>query len=474
MKHLTTLLLFILLVINTFFVEAQSYHATHGSPFGGAALSFQNPGSIVNHAFKKDLIIGGFQVQAQTNAVDFIKNPQTGQRELFAREGTFSRIGDMSIDFNLFNILYKINNRQAFSAGFRFRTLTHFQTSPFTFIDTISNFNEFLSLNETNPYLDAHAIHSGWAEFNLSYAQVVEQTKVTRWSIGGTMHVQAGLSAFSAGAQKWSYTRLLTPQGRLYELQQGGAYLAYHKGYDWINENTSSSTLRAAQGYRKQSKKNIGLSFGTEYLIKRDDEEAWGPLNYKWKLGVSLLDLGKNIFIPNSNAYIGSKPRNGISDEFIDNRIKELINLRQIPDSMTYPFDEFYEIDSNIGINHPTRLVVQIDKSLGNNFYVNANWVAQFNQRQYFPFLRTRELHHLTITPRWETIHWGLFAPIQITTQQQVWAGLALKAGPLILGIHNIKNLFNSKEIQGGGYLLLRIQPFKFPKTRTGLECWDE
>lgn len=474
MKPLRPLLILIISVCNLYVLVAQSYHATHGSPFGGAALSFQNPGSIVNHAFKKDLIIGGFQAQAQTNAVDFLKNPQTGQRELIAREGTFARVGDMAVDFNLFNLLYKINNRQAFSAGFRFRTLTHFQTSPYTFIDTVSNFKEFLSTNESNAYLDGDVLHSGWAEFNFSYAHVIQQTEQSRWSIGGTMHIQFGLSAVAGGAQQLTYNRTLTPQGRLYELQQGGAYFAYHRGYDWLDENTFSSTLGAANGYRKQSKNNIGLSFGTEYLIKKDAEEAWGPLNYNWKFGISLLDIGSNAFEPNRHASTFNRPRPGINDEILSRRFEELTSSRRLRDSLATVFTSTTNIDSTMRISHPTRLVVQIDKALGNNLYINANWLAQFNQRQFFPFLRTRELHHLTITPRWETINWGVFAPIQVTTQQQVWAGLAVKAGPLILGIHNIKNLFDSKEIQGGGYLLLRIQPFKFPKTRTRLECWDE
>ena len=52
---------------------------------------------------------------------------------------------------------------------------------------------------------------------------------------------------------------------------------------------------------------------------------------------------------------------------------------------------------------------------------------------------------------------WGFYLPIQYNTHKQLWIGGAIKAGPLLIGLHNWAYLFSKKSIQnGGGWLALR------------------
>lgn len=44
----------------------------------------------------------------------------------------------------------------------------------------------------------------------------------------------------------------------------------------------------------------------------------------------------------------------------------------------------------------------------------------------------------MSLTPRWETLNWGFYLPIQYNRQGNFWAGIAIKIGPFVGGIHNI------------------------------------
>ena len=68
----------------------------------------------------------------------------------------------------------------------------------------------------------------------------------------------------------------------------------------------------------------------------------------------------------------------------------------------------------------------------------------------------------LAVTPRWETRLLGAYLPVLLNTKNQLWVGGAIKAGPLLLGTHNLANLFSkNKSANGGFYLALTFRPGK-------------
>jgi hypothetical protein len=69
----------------------------------------------------------------------------------------------------------------------------------------------------------------------------------------------------------------------------------------------------------------------------------------------------------------------------------------------------------------------------------------------------------LTITPRWETRKFGAYLPIQYNRHGNLWIGGAIKAGPVLLGTHNLLNAFSKNKYLGGGaYLAIIIHPVNF------------
>ncbi len=119
----------------------------------------------------------------------------------------------------------------------------------------------------------------------------------------------------------------------------------------------------------------------------------------------------------------------------------------------------------------PTRLLISVDKNLNNNFYINGQLNVNFYSAEPYNKIKTRELNLVTITPRWETRTWGVYLPVQYNAQGQLWAGAALKAGPLLIGIHNVGWLFGKmQQLNGGGYIALHFTPAP-KKIKTRLDC---
>jgi hypothetical protein len=122
---------------------------------------------------------------------------------------------------------------------------------------------------------------------------------------------------------------------------------------------------------------------------------------------------------------------------------------------------------------NPARLVLNVDHFITGAWYVNGNASLNLSSLTGSQW-RLTELNMLTITPRWETKRWGFYLPVQFNTKENVWVGGAIKAGPLLLGIHNLATVFSKNKMQNGGaYLALVIRPGKSTAGRTDkrLDC---
>jgi hypothetical protein len=120
-------------------------------------------------------------------------------------------------------------------------------------------------------------------------------------------------------------------------------------------------------------------------------------------------------------------------------------------------------------VYNPTRVIINIDRSLNNDFYINGeislNLNAQMPSGSHF---YTQSINFLTLTPRWETMKWGVYLPVQFNLENQLWIGGAFKAGPLLIGVHNWADIFTKNSSRnGGGYIAIVIRAKENTKAKT-------
>ena len=145
-------------------------------------------------------------------------------------------------------------------------------------------------------------------------------------------------------------------------------------------------------------------------------------------------------------------------------QLSNITSLKRTRDSLLNSFTKVDTLTSVFTIANPTRLVINVDKNLGNHFFVNGELSVNFFSSQPQPKLKTRETNLFTVTPRWETSTWGAYLPVQYNTQGQLWVGAAIKLGPLLIGVHSLDFFkwfkMGTQTFNGGGYLVLNIHPF--------------
>lgn len=451
-------------------LHAQGYQGLHGSPYTGSTAMYNNPAASIGSAYKWDLTLFSAQVKASTQSF-FLKNftlANNNTAYLTLKDDYSSKFVHATVDASLFNFSYKIDNNKAFSFGIRARTYNHSKTLPFNYIDSsVNNFHSFLVANRNTYQLEGFVTHTGWLESDLNYAQVLAETNTSKLTGGITLQIMKGLSGAFAKVNKFSYQEEKNATDTAYTFTNGTGAFAYSDNYDQSNFND----------YYKKAKTSLGLSLGIEYLIYQPDfnKESNHNLNYDWKIGLSIMDIGSNSFIPTTNASKFSTPDPSLTDITLENKLVGAANFIDFSDSLNSIFLNSSSISENYTVSTPTRMVVNIDKNLGNHFFINGELSMNFFSSSGYDYkkLKSRELNLLTITPRWETIGWGAYFPLQYNTQGQLWVGAAVKLGPLVMGVHSLGIFKKDPTINGGAYLMLSLHPFNKRKVLSTLDCTE-
>jgi hypothetical protein len=448
-------------------VFAQSYKPTYGSAFAGSTSIFNNPASSVNQSFKWEATILSAQANVNSNAF-YIQNDSIG-----IHEGMFPKYFHGNVDVNLLNLLYKPNNKQAFSVGIRARTFNHVKTEPLVVSNGIQSMHDFFMLNRETPYLEAFLTHSGWLEGNFNYSQEILRNQKSTLTAGITLQINKSISGAYATVNKLSYLESTNGIDTLYTLTAGGSSFGYSSNYD----ETTAGTSNSGSDFLKNGKSSLGLSIGAEYLLYNTEAHSFQTnhaLNYALKIGVSIMDIGGVSYKNSVTSSIFNGVRPNMNDPLISRKTTGLENSDQLRDSLATIFASTTQMPETFTVAKPTRFNVNIDKPLGSNFYINADLTVNMHASAGLTKRRVRDLNLITLTPRYESLHLGVYLPVQYNTQGQLMVGGALKLGPLTVGVHRLRWLTNSSNMSnpsGGGYVMLSIHPMSLKKIKTIIDC---
>ena len=467
--------------LSFFYSEAQSYNALNGSAYSGALSNFVNPASAVNTPFDWDYSLIGFQTNTSNNGISITNltkanlTPKNINNIIFQpTTGTGSRFIDNCSDFHLLNFRYSIDEVQSVSFGMRLRTYNHIWASPFNYTTGIKDFNSFLTYNADRGSIpfNLNITNAAWSETDFGYSRILTDNETSRLSVGGTLQILRGLSGVAENLYNVTYQS----QTNRNLITSGGLTSIYSANYSAMDSQyTAFQNLKRFKGAAKYG---IGASFGVEYIIKKDVfDQSFSTQNYYWKFGASIMDLGSNNFATNILSFDLNTPNPGLTDTALNNKLHSPYDsVSNITNALWSSFSKHKRLNPNFKMSLPTRLVLTIDKSLGNDFYINLMGNVNFYSQNITDIyhIKTAELNRLTLTPRWETEHRGIYFPIEYTERNQILFGAAIKFGPLIIGLHNITwlNRQNFEEFEGGGYMALHFIP-KLNKMHHFLDCFD-
>jgi len=184
---------------------------------------------------------------------------------------------------------------------------------------------------------------------------------------------------------------------------------------------------------------------------------------YKWKLGLSLMDIGRIRFdrgqytVHSNGGKDYSIPyNNGNPLDMLDEIVSDFDAFISSPygnlDSIK-PYNDVIKTSGSYTIGLPTTLNIDWDYHWKKIFYLNVNGLISMSAFKFSDY-KLRNVSRLNITPRMETDAFGLFLPLSINYMGQFDLGLGLRKGPLIVGLQNIGTFLYQRNVNRFGIYL--------------------
>ncbi|MBC7851300.1 MAG: hypothetical protein H7Y31_16270 [Chitinophagaceae bacterium] len=471
-------IILVILLFNSFIIYGQNYHAIQGSSYAGSIGVHNNPASIVNTPFKWDVTLLGVQGKVSTNILtirnySLLSSPATS--EYVYNWGLSKKFGIVSTNLNILNARIAIDRKRSIAFGANVRAYANIRSNDYYYFDSLKTVSAFLEPNLRNQPLGAEFVNSSWIELYGTYAQTIFDNESGRLNAGVTLKVSRGLSGTHASIADGRFSPFTSPTPQ-FSLDNITARYGYSSNLDqWSDENNAGSNIR---NLAKFAQSGASLDFGAEWLIRAGDVPAYDEDNYfdyEWKIGLSLLDVGLNQFRYSNNSRTATGFQPNMTSQNLLRKFDSTINsIRTFNDSLATTVAQISALSGVYRILNPARMVLNIDKYITGNFFVNGelslNLAGIFGKKRFY----VQEMNLLTVTPRWETSKLGVYLPFSFNTQKQLWMGAAFKAGPLLFGLHNLGYIFSKESLlKGGGYiaLIIRAPGSTGSKRYRGLDC---
>lgn len=437
-------------------LRAQNYQAIHGSNYAGGLGTHLNPASIIQSPDKWDITLMGIQGKFSTNFFYSIRNDlfsfPTNYKYNFSK-GNDERYAHANANINLVNTRLSLGRNRAIAFGSNIRAYANGNTSRLLFKDTaIDDLDGIISSNWSNQPFSAKVVANAMWEGYFSYAQILLEDPRYRLNAGATFKFSRGLTGGMAGLEQLRFGSNSAARDARY---------FYSSNYDkW---KPSRSLIRNLYNFTYYTQGGSSIDLGLELLIKTQatttfyDEDDF--YDYRWKISLSLMDIGYNKFRYGYHSrYINTYDSN-LTYSFLKEKINyQIKGIEQFNDSLG-SVTGLRQFDEKYNVVNPARLILNADYFVNRDLYINTELSLNMGSLISGKWNHVTDISFITVTPRWENKAWGIYLPFSLTDQKRFWVGGAIKAGPLLIGIHNLKYLFSAKSMQnGGGYVALTLR----------------
>ncbi|RBL91562.1 DUF5723 family protein [Chitinophaga flava] len=438
---------------------AQTFPGYNVSTYAGIHGVLSNPASAAGYRYKWDVNIIGADVKAgntyarvpKSTLTHIPKNWKPNQDYFLDTTAQRKQNGWMMAEIVLPSVLYAIDEKQSVSFVWRMRSSGSAGNLPTPLANFFSDFPNLQYRGKSLTIEKAAASMHVWNELGFSYARVIKEGYTSRWKAGITVKL---LSGVAAGYSQVANTNFVLNTKRNADITSGTLRYGYSQELDhWKKPDLSNIQLFQNNG--------IGLDLGVIYEY-RPDNGGWGKRegtdadDYKFRLGVSITDIGRIKYVKSANNTDLSLVKDNLDPRQITYRDKE--SLKQYSTRLNRYFTPMAS-DSTFHMSLPAALNLMGDYNIDSRFFVSANAVIALNAGNR-NFYKTYALTQLLITPRYETERFGAYMPFVINHNGQADVGAAVRFGPLVLGSYSLfTTLFQSRINHADAFVALRLNP---------------
>ncbi len=449
-----------------FFLKAdcQSYTGYDISSYAGVYGTLFNPANILDHRVKADINLLGFSAGVQNSALSL----DPGDKTNFTRVPfpiTKNGRGGALVDVLGPGFMVRLNDRNALAVTTRFRFQANADRLDKTLLnialqDDPTSFNQSV-IDIKGGAIEAHA----WNELAFTYSKQIGVTDFGVWKAAVSLKVLGGQGGAYLTANHLSFTYNDSVKIDLEQmLKYGGA--EHSTGNININYSDFIDDWEDHYQFNFFRKPGIGADIGVTYEyrdVMQVYETAYNEetLNYKWKAGASLSDIGSIRYRSSSNSYN-----------------THLTGQQYIFDELQVPEDSntlvsianFYKnkfpgrpSDTHFTMNLPATLHLTFDYSFNKWLSAAAHLSFPVITSQPAYYIGTHTLSQFSVTPRAEFSWIGLYLPLTYQFAGGFQSGIAGRLGPLTIGSSSLINLgILRKSKSADAYFILRIPFFKY------------
>jgi hypothetical protein len=425
----------------------QQYPGYRSGNYTGVNGVFFNPASIADSRYRWDINLFGINAGIGNNNAKF-KLKTIGDAigsnadSLLFGNSTANLKALANLDILGPSVMFNTSKNTSFAITTRARTLANITNIDGNIISSINKFaNDNVYPFSINSTANQSVVVNGWAEIGASIAKVLYKKD--------KHFVKGGLTIKYLAGYANSYININSIAGTVNKDANGNDYLSNTAGVVAVGTNTGIGTNDVQDFKFKFNGSGIGADLGFVYEYRPGGEEAYARNrnNYKFKVGLSVLDLGE-IRYKHDPAYTTAYTVNvSGTNRFYLNELdnKTSAELKAYMDTSRF-FTSLGSSSGSYNVALPTTFQANVDWNIGKGFYVDlAGQVAIHNSSKYNdPYYQ----NNITLTPRYEGKAFGAYVPLNYNALTGFNAGLSLRAGPLFIGSGSIITalLSNSKQ----------------------------
>ncbi|MEP7259459.1 MAG: DUF5723 family protein [Flavitalea sp.] len=452
--------------------SAQDFPGYRTGNYTGVNGVFYNPANIADSRYNFDINLISFNSLIGNNQASFkLKNLSQSfqgdslRNQIFGKNAGPSS-GMLSLDIHGPSFMFNINDKTSIAITTRARAFANVTDCDGKLADKISSdFNNDPEL----PYTLASSQNmrvavNAWSEYGVSVARVI---------VGDGPHfLKAGITLkYLAGAGN-GYINIDHFNGTIdKDLLQQDAYLSNTSGRIGVGFGGINIDDFSASDLTKMKSSGFGSDIGFVYEFRPDcidknpdpdKKSCRNPSDYKFKLGLSILDIGKI-------KYKKDAARSGAYDIDINNG--ERLYLSQLADEGLDNYNEFFSSrpqyftpvgasDGSYSVSLPTTLQLEADYNIHGGFFlslasqiaINADKTKGYNSQSY---------SGVALTPRYESRIFGFYLPVQYNELTKLNAGISLRFGPVFIGSGSVLTALMSESKQADIHFGLRFGGLK-------------
>ena len=461
---------------------SQSYLGFREGNFSGVLGVSYQPASILDYPSKFDVSIFSTSAFVDNNIADFKRENPFLNLNTTIFKGNVLKHSDTRFAFgeteqSILAFMWQFKEGHAISVVPKVRSVISAQNISPDFVNFLieptsdTKFGQVADLFFNNQEGQVYAM--SWNELALTYSSELYKDKFRKLTMGITPKLLYSNAAMYVDLEELSFNSPLDSEDEIIEIK--GKYgVSKHLGdyqrsdWKWKPEGDFGFALDIGFRYEKSS---------THFSSPTYDGargRVYHPRHffYDYRLDFTILDLGRLSFQENENGVQIDGIRLGqeFSPAEIRGKIRRVRSLGQLSDSLS----TLVNTSSNSGafsIALPTTINFNIDKNLNNGIYFNGG--IHLPLALYPSDFKLSPPANVTASLRWESYLLGVYWPNYLNINGHFTTGLALRIGPLILGIQDVQPfLFKERMKTAGAYAALKF--FIFPKKNDlSLPCFN-